>query len=117
EENKSLREEQMRLVAIDPITGFDNKERMFVELELEYNRSKRYGQTFTLIFLKVNHVDQFEKLYGEEEMSRLFKHIANEIHHSIRRSDQKFKPEKDLFAFILSNTPIGNITPVLKKLV
>src|SRR5690625_4320847 len=66
-ENDSLREQMRTLVSIDPATGLDNKERMLMEMELEFNRSKRYGNTFTLLLIKINHFDQFEKLYGETE--------------------------------------------------
>ncbi|RKD25896.1 hypothetical protein BEP19_02920 [Ammoniphilus oxalaticus] len=116
DENQSLREQIRTLVAIDPTTGFDNKERMLVELELEFNRSKRYKQTFTFVLMKINHLDQFEKLYGVKEMNRLFQHFAKGIHRCVRASDQKYRPEKDMFALILPYTEISDVKVVIQKL-
>src|SRR5690625_7692013 len=59
--NEHLKKEFQTLVAVDSVTGFDNKVRMFVEIELEYNRAQRYGQTFSFILIKWNFFEQFQK--------------------------------------------------------
>src|SRR5690625_2261007 len=114
---KNHLEEQIRtLVAVDPITGFDNEDRMLVELELEYNRSKRYETPFIFLLLKVNHLDQFQKLYGEVEYKNLLQHMAKNIFRLIRISDLKFRVETDMFALLLTNTSLQDIDTIIKKL-
>ncbi|MGM8213103.1 GGDEF domain-containing protein [Virgibacillus sp. W0430] len=115
-ENNELREQIRTLVAIDPITGFDNKERMLVELELEFNRSKRYGHTFTLILIKINHMEQFGKLYGDQELSNLLQYFSQSLYKSVRASDHKYRPEKDTFALLLTDTPVDDAQLVINKL-
>lgn len=116
EANFELREQINTLVAIDPITGFDNKERMLLELELEYNRSKRYGRTFSFLLIKVNHFEQLRKLYGEQELNRILLHLSTEIYRSVRKSDYKFRPEKDLFGLLLTETSAKDVQRVIDKL-
>lgn len=110
-------EEQIRtLVAIDPVTGFDNKDRMLLELELEFSRSKRYQHTFSFLLIKINHFDEFRKLYGEVELTNLLRHLSRGIYESTRMSDEKFRPEQDLFALLLTDTPIDAIEIVTNKI-
>src|SRR5690625_2315051 len=115
-ENIELREQINTLVAIDPITGFDNKERMMLELELEFSRSKRYHHTFSFLLIKVNHLDEFGKLYGERELNNVLLHISKGIYQSTRKSDQKFRPEHDTFSILLTDTPIEMIDIVIDKI-
>lgn len=115
-ETKSLREQLSSLVAVDPETGFDNKDRMFFELEFEFNRSKRYGQTFSFLLIRIRNFEQFEKLYGQAEKQRLLNHVANKIYRNVRKSDQKFRPEKDMFGLLLANTSEKDVPHVIEKL-
>lgn len=115
-ENRRLHEQLSTLVAVDPETGFDNKERMLVELEMEFNRSKRYGQPFSFLLIRIRYFDQFEKLYGYAEKLRLLEHLATTIYKNVRRSDQKFRPEKDMFGLLLVNTAEKDVHHVVEKL-
>lgn len=115
-ENQMLVRNLNSLVAIDPITGFDNRDRMFMELELEYRRSERYGTPFVFLLVKINHLDEFRKLYGEKEFESLLKHLAENIFRAIRISDLKFRVEKDLFGILLTNTPGDDVEIVMRKL-
>lgn len=115
-ENDRLQEQLRTLVAVDPMTGFDNQERMFLELELEYNRSKRYGDTFSFLLIKIENLDEFRKLYGEIEYEQVLQHITKNIYGLTRLSDQKFRPEQSVFALLLSNTPIKDVHIIIEKL-
>lgn len=115
-ENNQLKKEIQDLVAVDAATGFDNKNRMFLELELEFDRSKRYGHTFTFLLIKMNYYDQFRKSYGEAELTNVLDHIAGKLYKLTRISDQKFRPEKNMFALLLTDTPSDRVELVIKKL-
>lgn len=115
-ENVQLKKEIQTLVAIDPITGFDNKVRMLVEIELEFNRAKRYGQTFSFLLIKWNYFEQFRKLYGELEVERALRHIAKQLFKLTRNSDQKFRAADNMFALLLTNTNVENVELVIKKI-
>lgn len=115
-ENSMLKEEVRMLVAVDPVTGFDNKERMLIELESEFNRSKRYDQTFLFLIMKVTHIEQFRKLYGEDEYVNMLQHLAKGIHNHTRSSDLKFRPESNMFALLLTHTPGEHRQLIIDKL-
>lgn len=104
------------LVAVDPLTGFDNKDRLLIELESEISRSQRYGETFSLLLLKIEHLEEFRKLYGESEFENVLQHIAKGIYETTRKSDLKFRTERDTFAILLTSTPIDTIDIITNKL-
>lgn len=116
EENTHLHEQISTLVAIDADTGFDNKERMLFELESEFSRSKRYGQTFSFLLMRIRHFDQLEKLYGQAEEKRILNHLAMGIYRHVRKSDLKFRPEKDLIGLLLVQTDEEDVQHVIDKL-
>lgn len=113
--NRQLSEQIRTLVAVDSITGFDNESRLLMELELEFNRSKRYEMPFSLLIVKIKHLDQFKRLYGEQEFDRLYTELANRIQTIVRISDLKFRLDNDQLAFIFTNTPVENIQTIIKK--
>lgn len=115
-DNVSLREQLNSMVAIDPETGFDNKERMLFELESEFNRSKRYGHTFSFLLIRIRNFDQLQKLYGASELKRILTHLSSGIYRNVRKSDQKFRPEKDLFGLLLVQTSAEDVQRVIDKL-
>lgn len=110
------REQIFTLVAIDPVTMFDNKERFEAELGLEFSRSKCYEHMFSLLFIRLVHIDSFIKLYGQKEFEHVLKHIASVIFESTRLSDHKFRAKKDMFALLLPDTPIEDMEIVITKL-
>lgn len=115
-QNKDLQEQIRSLVAVDPVTGFDNKDRMLIELKSQFSRSKRYGHTFSFLVIKLNYYDQFQKLYGEKELTNLLKHSAHKIMQVTRASDLRFRIGKDSFAILFTDTPIKDIHIIIEKL-
>lgn len=115
-ENELLTEQMRTLVAVDPVTGFDNKERMLIELEAEFSRARRYGNAYSFLVMKMNYFTQFQQLYGERETVRMLEHITQTVAQFTRLSDLKFRPEKNIFALLLTNTPIEDIHVVIDKL-
>lgn len=116
QENTELQNQIRNLVAVDPMTGFDNKDRMLLEINMEYNRSKRYGHTFTLVLIKINHLESFKKLYGDPELNRLLHHLSDVIYKTMRLSDLKFRPETDVIGILLTDTEVEHIQIVIDKL-
>lgn len=110
-----LKNEVQTLVAIDRVTGYDNKNRMTVELDLEFNRSKRYDDPFSLLLIKWNYYEQFYKFYGEAELNRALRHLAKSLYDLTRVSDQRFRAEDNLFVLFLTKTPVEHIDIIIEK--
>lgn len=59
-----LQSEIKSYVAVDRVTGFDNKQRMRLELSEEIKRAERYGNSFVFLLLHMHYFKEFKSLYG-----------------------------------------------------
>lgn len=87
-----LQSEIKSFVAVDRVTGFDNKQRMKLELSEEIKRAERYGNSFVFLLLHMHYFKEFKSLYGEKETDRLFQYVSQQIRSSVRETDKKFRP-------------------------
>lgn len=114
--NRKLQEEIRELVAVDTETGFDNRHRLEVELDVEMGRVNRYDGTFTLIVLQLEFLDDFRRLYGNKEYLHLLASIAYDMQLVVRSTDRKFRYANDRFALLLTHTDDAFIDIVCEKL-
>lgn len=105
-----------QFVAIDSTTGFDNAERMRLELSEEMKRAERYKQPFVFILLHMHYSAEFKTLYGEKEMQHLFQQLSMKIRESVRETDKKFRLSEERIGLLLTHTPAENVSIVLEKL-
>ncbi|MGE6632076.1 GGDEF domain-containing protein [Bacillus sp. NPDC077027] len=108
--------EMKQFVAIDSTTGFDNAERMMLELSEEMKRAERYKQSFVFILLHMHYAKEFKALYGEKEMLHLFQQLSTKIRASVRETDKKFRLSEERIGLLLTHTPEEHVPIVLEKL-
>ncbi|OMI12786.1 hypothetical protein BVL54_06610 [Bacillus paralicheniformis] len=113
---KHLQDEINSFVAIDRVTGFDNKQRMKLELSEEIKRAERYGNSFVFLLLQMHYFKEFKSLYGEKETDRLFQFVSSQIRSCVRETDKKFRPAEERFGILLTHTPAEHMPAVLEKL-
>ncbi|MGG0837936.1 diguanylate cyclase [Bacillus paralicheniformis] len=113
---KHLQDEINSFVAIDRVTGFDNKQRMKLELSEEIKRAERYGNSFVFLLLQMHYFKEFKSLYGEKETDRLFQFVSSQIRSWVRETDKKFRPAEERFGILLTHTPAEHMPAVLEKL-
>ncbi|MCY8371027.1 diguanylate cyclase domain-containing protein [Bacillus haynesii] len=113
---KHLQDEIKSFVAIDRVTGFDNKQRMKLELSEEIKRAERYGNSFVFLLLQMHYFKEFKSLYGEKETDRLFQFVSSQIRSCVRETDKKFRPAEERFGILLTHTPAEHMPAVLEKL-
>ncbi|WP_456283068.1 diguanylate cyclase domain-containing protein [Bacillus sp. JZ34] len=113
---KHLQDEINSFVAIDWVTGFDNKQRMKLELSEEIKRAERYGNSFVFLLLQMHYFKEFKSLYGEKETDRLFQFVSSQIRSCVRETDKKFRPAEERFGILLTHTPAEHMPAVLEKL-
>ncbi|MEC1634923.1 diguanylate cyclase [Bacillus mojavensis] len=113
---KRLQSEIKSFVAVDRVTGFDNKQRMKLELSEEIKRAERYGNSFVFLLLHMYYFKEFKSLYGEKETDRLFQFVSLQIRSSVRETDKKFRPSDERFGIVLTHTPAEHMPAVLAKL-
>ncbi|MEC1258988.1 diguanylate cyclase [Bacillus swezeyi] len=113
---KRLQSEIKSFVAIDRVTGFDNQQRMKLELSEEMKRAERYGNSFVFLLLQMHYFKEFKSLYGEKETDRLFQFVSSQIRSCVRETDKKFRPSEERFGIVLTHTPAEHMPAVLAKL-
>ncbi|WP_024120264.1 diguanylate cyclase domain-containing protein [Bacillus halotolerans] len=113
---KRLQSEIKSFVAVDRVTGFDNKQRMKLELSEEIKRAERYGNSFVFLLLHMHYFKEFKSLYGEKETDLLFQFVSRQIRSSVRETDKKFRPSDERFGIVLTHTPAEHMPAVLTKL-
>ncbi|MDW0109812.1 GGDEF domain-containing protein [Sporosarcina aquimarina] len=111
-----LQERIRRFTAVDLETGFDNPDRMEFEVASEMKRINRYGGSFVLLILQIDHYVEFQKLYGEKEREHLLSSLAGKLSELTRQTDRKFRYDGDSLAVLLTNTTVDSVEIVVSKL-
>lgn len=93
-----------QLIAVDPETGFDNRDRFLMDVAAERDRLVRNGETFVVAFITLPILDDFEKRYGSSEYEWFLDYFSDELHEATRRTDKKYRVAQDTFAMIFPQT-------------
>lgn len=71
----------------DQLTGLLHHQAFVRELELELERSSRYGHSLALVFLDLDGFKKINDTYGHQEGDRALKRLAGLLRESLRASD------------------------------
>jgi diguanylate cyclase (GGDEF)-like protein len=85
----------------DPLTELLNHQAFTDELELEFERARRYGHGLTLVFFDVDDFKQVNDTYGHPEGDRVLRLVARLVRDGLRRSDLAGRMGGDEFAVAL----------------
>lgn len=101
--NQRLRELTIR----DELTGLFNRRLLFEQLELEVQRSRRYGREFSLLFMDVDHFKAINDEFGHAIGDQVLREIAACLHsvgEGLRRSDFVARYGGEEFCVLLPET-------------
>jgi diguanylate cyclase (GGDEF)-like protein len=113
---RKAHDQEMELARRDNLTGAVNG-RFFSELvQLEINRSQRYGHPFTLAYIDLDNFksvnDQFGHSMGDQVLSAIVKHARDHM----RRTDVVARLGGDEFAFLLPETDQAAAQVAIEKI-
>ena len=89
-------------------------------LDYEFQRAVRYKNAITLMFIKLCHLDEIVRNYGQQAAEQTISEIERLIRSNIRNTDRGFIYGKDEFMIILPNTPkdaAHNMIPKLQMVI
>jgi diguanylate cyclase (GGDEF)-like protein/PAS domain S-box-containing protein len=93
--------EQMAL--IDPLTGVGNRRYGNMSLSNKLSEFKRYGWTFGVLFLDIDHFKQVNDTYGHSAGDEVLKMVAQTMLSNMRSFDFVFRWGGEEFLIIITN--------------
>ncbi|MGK7295983.1 MAG: PAS domain S-box protein [Candidatus Wenzhouxiangella sp. M2_3B_020] len=101
---KELEREMQRLATTDELTGLLNRRRGVEILRREIDRSRRSGNTFSLILLDLDHFKKVNDRFGHDIGDRVLADVAGLLRSRLRRTDVAARWGGEEFALILPET-------------
>lgn len=100
-ENQRLFAEVQRLAVTDPLTGLYNRRKLDEALEVEVERSRRYGRALSIVMLDVDNLKAVNDMHGHPTGDAVLQAIARAIRNSVRRVDYPTRLGGDEFLVLL----------------
>jgi len=92
------------LVYTDDLTGLYNHRYLHIILQQEIQRTQRYGLSFALVFIDLDHFKEINDNYGHLVGSNTLREVADIIRKSVRSADMVFRYGGDEFTALLVET-------------
>lgn len=106
-ERIKLTKELEHMALHDPLTGLNNRHFLFMVLEQEEKRSRRYGRPLGIMMIDVDNMKYINDTYGHTVGDEVLKAVAKVLKSSVRESDIVVRYGGDEFLIVLLE-PNGN---------
>lgn len=100
----------------DPLTSLFNRKFMTKKIMEEIERCKRYGATFSLIFLDIDDFKKINDIYGHIIGDFVLKYLSDIIKSELRKTDYAFRYGGEEMVILLSETGIENAIKFSERL-
>lgn len=116
---KALQESEEKyheLSIIDGLTGLYNSRHFYNQIEIETDRSVRYGGPLTLMFLDLDNFKQFNDAYGHIDGDQVLARLGHIIKGCLRRTDSAFRYGGEEFAVLMPVTTCAEGTLTAERI-
>jgi diguanylate cyclase (GGDEF)-like protein len=104
EDRESLKTKVAELNPHDPVTGMLNRRALFQNLEQQASRSRRYGNTVSVMIMRIANLLDYIRHYGNENADKLLLSVSQTLNDQMRWADVIGRLDKTEFLFILPET-------------
>lgn len=116
DERKSLEDRLRRLSMTDPLTGLYNRRYILRSIEEEIARYRRYGVTFSVVMLDLDHFKRVNDLYGHSVGDAVLTRLAALFKDRLRETDIAGRMGGEEFLIVLPETNEGGAALATKNL-
>ena len=106
----------LQMANTDALTGLNNRRKLLESLEVEFARTKRYGQHFSLCMLDLDHFKMVNDQYGHDAGDQVLKAISETISQELRESDVSGRIGGEEFALLLPDTDLTKASELSERL-
>lgn len=100
----------------DPLTGLFNRAYGVSEIEKLYNRYKRTGEPFSVIFIDIDSLKRINDTMGHSYGDYVLQQVASSIRGVIRQYDSVIRWGGDEFLVLLGNTDYTSALEIAKRI-
>lgn len=115
-ENARLFEETKTLAITDGMTGLYNHRYFLERINEEYERTKRYKRSLSLIMIDVDHFKKYNDTHGHPKGDEILRGVAKILKDTVRKSDTAARYGGEEFVIILPETGGEEALLVAEKL-
>lgn len=114
-ENARLLEKTIELSITDELTKLYNRRHLYEVLDLEMNRTLRYGRPFAVAMVDLDGFKEYNDKFGHANGDAVLKSFAEALRASLRRTDVGFRYGGDEFVIILPATDAARARKVVDR--
>jgi diguanylate cyclase (GGDEF)-like protein len=104
------------LAATDGLTGLQNHRTFKTKAEQEYERSRRYGTSLSIILLDVDHFKHFNDTFGHPAGDQVLKQVATVLQQTARTTDIVARYGGEEFVLVLPGTDRQDATACAERI-
>lgn len=109
-------QELKRLAFIDPLTNCHNRRSFLTRAETEFERSRRYQHSFSILYLDIDHFKIINDSFGHTVGDLAIKQLTEIFLDSIRDSDILGRLGGDEFGIVLQESSLEKAVLIAEKL-
>jgi diguanylate cyclase (GGDEF)-like protein len=103
------------LARTDSLTGIANRLSFFEQAPIELARAKRYGHSFSLAMLDLDHFKAFNDQYGHQAGDDVLRHLIKIVSAQLRSSDLFARYGGEEFILLLPETGLNAAAGLLER--
>ncbi len=113
---KTTQEKLKNLAVRDPLTGVHNRTFFNVIIANEIERSKRYGDRFSVVMVDIDNFKHINDTFGHLHGDRILKECASILNNCVRSSDLLVRYGGDEFIIVTPKTDTGDCDKLLSRI-